>query len=863
MECQVNVSRDSGDPIGGEFNGKKWKAWTDGTEQWKSFRIPYKAATVPEYQDKSMNFNLAKHVEAIGMTGWNWKTLQSQWVAFDFDSITGHKSGLSNDELKEIVDKVKDIPWIQLRKSSSGKGYHLYVYLFPHVDTENHHVHAALARSILSKLSALTGFDFQAKVDTCGGNIWVWHRKMKGTDGFTIVQNNTEFLSEIPVNWKDHIKVVKGAKQRVTPDFVEKTGEDSFEELCGQYVKLSLDDEHKRLINFLKGRGDAVWWWDTERHMLVTHTSLLKEAHSELNMRGIFETNTSKSSCHNVFLYPLRRGAWVVRRFSPGCKEHETWDQDKQGWTRTFLNKEPDLQTAARAKGGAELGEGKGFQFQEAEMAVQAASALGARFEIPAMIALRQATLKEEKSGKLVLEVERHKDDNPKEMKGWAEVKTKWRKVDAPIRNDTQEVDAPVCDDMVRHVVSEIERSSVGWYVNSEGHWIKGSLELVRPYLKSLGHNPAMIEPIIGLCIQRSWREVNRPFEHEYVGNRDWNRRGAKLKYIPNPDRENLKYPSWLRILNHIGKTLTPAVKNNSWCIENGILTGADYLKCWIASLFQKPYEPLPYLFLFGPQDCGKSILYEALQLLFDRGHVQANHALLNNTGFNGELANAILCYIEEVDLSKAKFAYNKIKDWVTSRTITIRAMQKDAYQLPNSTHFIQVANSHTFCPVFTGDTRITMIHVESLKVTEIIPKVKFIEMLKTEAPDFLAAIFSLELPEPNSRLAIPVISTAEKLNLENENQPLIEKFIKEYCFEIPGILTPYSDIYEAFLSRLPPELRSEWHKVRFSQQFPVRYPKGPYTGNKTYIGNLSLDSTQQPSKPWTLDADGKLEVMK
>ncbi len=868
MECQVNVARDNGEPIGGEFLGKKWKAWTDGTEQWKSLRIPFKAATVPEYKDTEMNFNLAKHAEAIGMTGWNWKQLKSFWVAFDFDAIAGHRPNhsakMTDDELKEVVNAVSSIPWVQVRKSASGKGLHLYVFLEP-IETKNHHEHAALARAILSKMSAIACFDFNAKVDICGGNMWVWHRKMKGTDGFTVIKQHTEKLQDIPTNWQDHVKVVKGTKARVTPEFVEKQGEDTFEELCGQYLRITLDEDHKRLMDFLKTKGDAMWWWDTERHMLVTHTAHLKEAHEELKFRGIFETCTSKSSEHNCFCYPLRKGAWVVRRFSPGVKEHETWDQDKQGWTRTFLNKEPDLQTAARAKGGVELGEGKGFQFREAEMAIKAAEALGARVKIPNMIAMRETVIREQKDGKLIIEVDRHKDDNPKEMEGWATAKTKWRRIYTS-NNDTHEIDAPVCDDVVRHVVSEIERASCGWYINSEGHWIKGSLELVRPYLKSMGHNPLMIEPIIGVCIQRSWREVNRPFEEEYIGNRDWNRKGAKLRYVPNPDRDNLKYPSWTKIFNHVGKTLTSALKNNAWAVDNGILTGADYLKCWVASLFQKPYEPLPYLFLFGPQDCGKSILYEALQLLFDRGHIQANHALLNNTGFNGELANAILCYIEEVDLSKAKQAYNKVKDWVVSKTITIRAMQKDAFQLPNSTHWIQCANSHTFCPTFTGDTRITMISVESLDPLEVIPKHKFIEQLKAEAPDFLAAVLSLELPEPNSRLAIPIISTSEKMSMENQNEPLVEKFVRDECFESVGTLTLYSEVFEKFLSWLPPEIRGDWHKHRFSQEWPIKYPKGYHTGNKTYVGNLSLEKPEQSTtvkKAWTLNAEGKLEITK
>lgn len=868
MECQVNVARDNGEPISGEYKGKKWKAWTDGIEEWKSFRIPFNAATKPTYEDGTIKWNFDKHVEAIGMTGWNWTKLCSQWVAYDFDAIVGHSDihskKLTDEELAKIVELLTAIPWVQIRRSASGKGLHVYVYLMPYIKTDNHHEHAALARAILSQLGAACCFDFKSKVDICGGNMWVWHRKSVGNNGFEIIKDKTVCLEDVPLNWRDHIQVVKGIKKRITPDFVVKNQEDTFEQLCGQNLKIELDEDHKKLLDYLRSKDNGVSWWDTDRHMLVTHTIFLKDAHNDLMMRGVFDTlskGSERGADHNCYAFPMRKGAWSIRRFSQGCSEHPSWKQDKAGWTTCFLNKEPDLATAARAMGGVDLGDGKGYQFREFEVAVKAVEALGVKMDIPPAISMRETVLKETKDGKLILEVAHGKEDNPQAMTGWANVKTKWRKVIETNATDTHEVETPICDDIVRHVVTEIERASCGWYVNSEGYWIKGSLELVRPFLKSYGHNPGLIEPIIGLSIQRSWREVNRPFENEYVGNRDWNKKGAKLRYIPNPDRENLKYPHWMKILNHVGAGLNEALKNNKWAQENGIITGADYLKCWIASLFQKPYEPLPYLFLFGPQDCGKSILYESLRLLFDRGHVEANTALLSRGDFNGELANAVLCFVEEVDLSKAKFAYNRIKNWVTSKVITIHEKNKTPYQLPNSTHWIQVANNHTFCPVFTGDTRITMISVEALSKLEVVPKHKMLVMLEKEAPDFLASVLSLEIPDSESRLSIPIITTAEKINLENINQPVVDKFVQEMCFEVPGVLTLYGELYEKFNAWLPPEMRTEYTKTRFGKEFPSKYPRGYYTANKTYVGNIAFAADTKPTNPtpWSLDEAGKL----
>jgi hypothetical protein len=50
----------------------------------------------------------------------------------------------------------------------------------------------------------------------------------------------------------------------------------------------------------------------------------------------------------NAFLYALPNGAWVVRRYTPGVAEAATWAKDRGGWTRCFLNREPEPRTVMR-----------------------------------------------------------------------------------------------------------------------------------------------------------------------------------------------------------------------------------------------------------------------------------------------------------------------------------------------------------------------------------------------------------------------------------------------------------------------------------------------------------------------------------
>ena len=206
----------------------------------------------------------------------------------------------------------------------------------------------------------------------------------------------------------------------------------------------------------------------------------------------------------------------------------------------------------------------------------------------------------------------------------------------------------------------------------------------------------------------RGWRLVNLPFREEYPGGRQWNLDAAQFKYKPAElaDDEVPYHPHWDMIFDHIGHELTPVLRELPWAIEANIKTGADYLRRWVACAFRDPFQPLPYLFFFGPEDSGKSIFYESLQRLVTKGVVKAERSLTSE--FNGELSGAIICAVEETDIAKAPGAHAKIKEYSTGRTILIRKMRHDCFAQPNATHWVQTANRRENCPVFPGDTRIT-----------------------------------------------------------------------------------------------------------------------------------------------------------
>lgn len=855
----MNVAQDGGERVEGEYLGRQWHGWSDGIETWKSFRVPYNANTKPEYDDRPLGFNLAEHAEGIGMTGWDWYNQTSCWVAFDFDAITGHsdkhESKLTNQELQEVKDVACSIPWVTVRHSTSGAGLHLYVFIDPAagIVTNNHTEHAALARSIIGLMSAHTGFDFNTRVDTCGGNMWIWHRKMsQSTNGLLIIKPGDCIIKDqIPNNWRDHVGVISGRRRKVKPSFIDEESESSFEELTGQRSNIRLDDDHKKLITWLSDKNYA-FWWDQDHHMLVTHTHSLLEAHDDLKFKGPFATTAEgkmQGQDWNCYCFPLRRGAWVVRRYSKGVNEAPIWYQDGSGYTTCYYNQDPDLTTASRANSGIEDPDG-GFMFRHAQDASAAALALGADLKLEPAYSRRETKIKMHKDGqRLVVSFEHTTHDRQDELPGWLLKKGRWNKIIHPQRNVPQEPDIANYDDVVRHLITG-EGADYGWVIKSDQNWHDEPLTHIKTALESMGLKSFDVKAVLGGNVFKPWRLVNQPFQNEYPGDRKWNRGAAQFQFLPNMDKEVLSYPTWLKILEHIGHGLDEAVTQHGWAAANGLKTGADYLTCWIASLFQEPGQPLPYLFLYGPQDSGKSILHESLSLLLTSGYQRADTALNSPSGFNGELENAILCVVEETDLSKKSQAYNRIKDWVTSRQLPIHRKMKTPYHVANTTHYIQCANEAHNCPIFSGDTRITMCFVDELNPIEKIPKRQMITMLEKEAPDFLAHVLKLEIPASNDRLNVPVITTTEKQTAARNNESLLESFIADNCYHVIGEMISISEFSAVFHQWVDPNDRHDWSKQRISKEMPGIFPKGRNPANATWhYGNISFVETP-PTKP-------------
>ena len=373
-----------------------------------------------------------------------------------------------------------------------------------------------------------------------------------------------------------------------------------------------------------------------------------------------------------------------------------------------------------------------------------------------------------------------------------------------------------------------------------------------------MGHDPTSARDAIGAAVVCPWRQVSLPFQPDFPGERQWNVGAAKFACVPSTRATSHK--NWDALLAHLGADLDGVIKSLEWTRAAKINTGGEYLKAWLACVVREPFCHLPYLFFYSPEEnSGKSTLGEALPLLIRPG-VQQVDDCLTGSHFNGQLKNAVICTVEETDLSQYPLARSRIKQWVTGEFISIREMRRDAYTIPNTTHWIQTANYLQACPVWPGDTRISVIRVAPVKNE--IYKGEFLPRLEKEAPHFLRTLFDFELPPLLGRLRLPVISTTEKCRAQEQNRTLLDLYLDE-CHECAGGRISFREFFESFHVWLPDNERRYWSRRKVSHGLPSRYPVGAGTDNIRFIGNLSLTDGGAPGDPLVLSPVGRLVTSK
>lgn len=729
METQGNML-----PADGELVAGKRSIWSNGTDTWFNFRI---GAT---FEDYNIPFPLDTYCEAIGCTGWNQRDKVSCWVGFDFDSIVGHESGISDADLEKVKAAASSLPYVEVRRSTSGSGLHLYCRVAD-IPTANHTEHAILARAILTKMGGECSFPFADSIDCCGGIMWIWHRKMRGTNGLEIIKQADKVLNEsdLPANWRDTVPI--HTTDRV-PD----------------HKPVPLDDRHKQQIDKLRASAYTTIW-NSELNLLQTHTVALEE----LPHVGYFKTNSvgRHSGTPNCFCFPLKTG-WKVYRFAPGTKEDPSWEQDGKGWTGCDYDRQPTLRVASLANHGIE--DTAGYTFNNSADAVAAVAMLGDILNLPLD---RPVNVKAHTDGRLLVSIPKTKKDETPD--GWLDKKTRFIRI---IGTKTE----AESQDEIRYLRS-MAGKPIGFVVDTGGKWEFDSATNLKMFLQNRRLSKTEAEETLGAAVENRWTHVCTPFGDEFPGDQQWNINAPQHLY--NPADEDGPHPTWDALFANWGRSLDEAVLNNAWCRDAGIKTGAKYLFLFYVVMLRFPEMKLPILFLWGQHDSGKSSYFEAFQLLVSKGLANAKRCLAKGCEFNYELANCVLAYVDEQDLSQDKTATEKMKEMSTQIMLSIRRMHADQYEVMSYLHLVHVANSLSYHRIEVGDVRTTVAAVT--RPEHPIDKDVLQARLKDEARYFMRTVFNTQLPPPAGRLAVAVLENADKQEYQFDGDP-VALFIHRKC---------------------------------------------------------------------------------
>jgi hypothetical protein len=470
----------------------------------------------------------------------------------------------------------------------------------------------------------------------------------------------------------------------------------------------------------------------------------------------------------------------------------------------------------------------------------------------------------------LAVYVKRNKKTD-KPIEGWLPKRDKWvREYDKHITTrSTDELDYNNHDNALRVVVGGTSNKSESWRVaTKDGEWSEQPASNVKMILQSKGVGKSEAEAIMGTAANWPWKRVCLPFQKEEPEGRQWNLNAPQFRFTPAEQTDEApEHPAWDRIYEHVGTDLDVAIKASDQMRRLNIKTGKEYLMLWVACVFRKPFEHLPFLFLYGEENCGKSMFHESLELLVTKGVNRADRAL-NNNDFNGELAGAILAVVEEINIAANPKALARLRDWTVADVIAIRQMRMDVYDQPNTTHWVYCANRQDFCPVVVGDTRIVVIHVPNLvrEGDEPIPgqrseigREKMKESLRKEAPQFLATLLSLPLPPVIGRMRLPVIETANKIRSQEFHKDELEQFFAECCFRANGETVLFKEFYDKFYEWLPAETRAGWNRQKCNKSLPHDYPTWLNNQKQKVIGNISFSEPKDTDAKPCVVVNGEL----
>lgn len=775
-----------------------------------------------DFEDKNHQISANAPIQLVGVSGINCREQRSYWTSFDVDALVGHAEGVgvSDETLNEVIEQVKSLPWVEARYSKSGRGIHGFVYFEKPVPISSRHESGLLGNAVVEHLTRTTGFDFKSAVDVQGGNMWVYDADA-AENAFEIISHATEKFdaSLLPPGWRE---VERSSKVKV--------------EYSGEAERLS--DWHKQFEREYGSEYALIWV--PEFNCWHLHTKRLEEMAKDSGCHFVTLSEGTDPGQPNAYALPFGERGLSVHRFG-NAKEHESWLDGPSGQYALFnsplqANKALSTFSKAYTKSEGYILDSEGFErFQRA-----------VGLEPVATPPNRQIHVQQTK-GVLQVWTERREDETYEE---WVVTKRGFEITLKPdqLSDDEFEQKGRAIRARVRAIHNGKDSSE--WYMrHDDGGWLRTDSGNVSNILLASGiRNPTTVK---GRLRQQAFHLVWKPFKGEYPSRGEWNPGAPQWAHQPNG---NDKTSYWNAVFDHVGCGLDEAVLTNSWCRQNGILSGSHYLKLWLKLLLEQPEQKLPYLFLYSPENnSGKSTLGQAVSLLLTTGVKEISRECISDK-FNSELEACVLARIEELNLAdKNGLAYQTIKRLMTSPTIAVRRMRTDNYEVPNFLHFIHTANDPSFVPLDVEDERIVMFRVPTIE--SMIEADELFDGLRHQAPSFMRELVEMPLPPRNGRFWLPVLQTSVKDDIVS-NQTLHddlspgEQSLKAFC---DTCANKSKQVTKAFFLEQYDSFCDERKLTKLSPQkvtnglrklgFDIKTGKCPYEGETSGLQGKRRDS--------------------
>ncbi len=838
--------------------------WTDGSEEWSNHRWPKQAGTNPHYNDRNLKFSPGAHLKRFGSTWWDFKKKRSIAVALDIDLEGEHAESTTTvtpAKLADLEERLKSLPYLTLVRSSGGGGIHIYAF-FDQDDlpaAENHNEHTQVAKSLVAKISEDLTYNLKQHMDAVGVIFWLWSCDSDASHaGYQLIKQQTESLGAKDLElYRDADLASPNANVKVVG--YNDSGEQVVnEEKGGGYKTYEIEPFHAEFLKELEEMGFS-YIWQPSHNMAHTHTCAIKalcdrrEAEGR-PLTGMFTTVSggSDKTKPNCYITPRPNGVFQCKRFGTATAETPLW-QTREGDTWCFLNQETPVVQTMRKFCKTYDENSMVFESQGLFDSMQVFGHDIGETVTKSISAPIKVTIQKDGTMTAVFEGEGN-------YPGWQSTKKGFTRKLPVVHKKVEFFKSLLeeADDFCRWLVTP-DFEPYGWCLKSDGgQWMlfPNFNSVVCTVRQKFGKDT---DGIRSEMTMNPWILHHHPFAKEYPGGRLWNKSAPQLSIPPSPSPG--PHPHWDMVMDHLGTSLDSVVAKTPWCQEWGLATGADYLRYWLSALIQDPLEPLPYLFFYGPQNSGKSIFHESIHMLFTCGVTSVSNALCSGAGYNAEIANAVLGYVEEKDLSEVgNTAYTRIKEWVMAKTMPIHKKGHTPYDQPNTLHMAQMANRATSCPMEDGDTRITAILVDIL--TREIPKKVMFKALEKEAAFFLRTILTINIPQSHTRLRIPMIASQHKLDLESMHQTPFESFCEQTLHPAPGHTVKFSDFYakyQTWCTEKNSEAERKSHVLQILRNRGDKWKVGIGSGKQNHIANVSLLQNQSPKKPYGLNTRGRL----